>query len=61
MKKGVRAIVLTEEMKRKIRLIEVQREDNVISQTEAATLMGVSVPTYRKWRRQVVKEALERN
>lgn len=55
----MKAIELTEEMKRKIRQIEIQREDNVISQSEAAALMGVCVPTYRKWRRQVVKEALE--
>lgn len=57
MKRGNTEIVLTEEMKRKIELIEVQREENILTQKEAASLMGVCIPTYRKWRRQIAKEA----
>lgn len=60
MKRGVKEIPLTEKTKRKIREIEKQRIQNVITQKEAASLIGVCVPTYRKWARRIAKEDSEK-
>lgn len=61
MKRGKRGLVITEPIKRKIRLIEAKRKEGKITQEEAAASLGVCVPTYRKWRKKVAQEDLEKS
>ena len=44
---------------KKLEAIEAKRKAGLITQAEAAALMGVCRDTYRKWTRQLLKEDSE--